>query len=213
MQKAPTQLATDIWVAATWNEYIAFIEAPAYEKARGYYYQRRMLVETMSIGYDHSCDNAIIIFAVNLFCTIKSISVNGLIGCSFRQQGVKECQPDISYYIGDQSQIVPRGTKIVDLDQYPPPNLAIEIADTTLSSDLGNKRLLYEEIAVSEYWVVDVEGRQLYAFSVESFGSKRIPESIVFPGLKITLLEEALRRSREQDQSKIGSWLWQQFKD
>ena len=211
MQNSLTQLPTDIWIAATWDEYIALIENPDCEKARGYYDHGRMLVETMPIGYDHSCDNTIIIFAINLFCTLKSIPINGLIGCSFRQAGLKECQPNISYYIGEGVQAIPRGTKIVDLNQYPPPSLAIEIADTTLSSDLGNKRLLYEEIEVAEYWVVDVEGIDIKAFSVAGFGSRRISESVVFPGLTMEVLVEALRRSREQDQSQIGAWLLQQF--
>ena len=61
------------------------------------------------------------------------------------------------YYIGDRAQVVFKTTKIVDLNQYPQPDFVIEVADITLSSDVGNKRLLYEELEVAEYWVVDVQ--------------------------------------------------------
>lgn len=35
--------------------------------------------------------------------------------------------------------------------------------------------------------------------------------SQVLPGLRIAVLEEALRRSREVDQSQVGTWLLSQF--
>ena len=37
--------------------------------------------------------------------------------------------------------------------------LVIEVADTTLSDDLGPKAALYAEYGVQEYWVVDIERR------------------------------------------------------
>ena len=206
-----TRLPTDTWVLATWDEYVQAIENPAYEKAKGYYHNGRMLVEMTPTGYDHSCDNGIIFLAVNLLCILKGIPLNGLINCSFRKTGVQECQPDVAYYIGECAQVIPRGTKIVDLDCYPPPNLAIEVADTSLSNDIGDKRMLYEELAVAEYWVVDVERAQIRAFAVADGGSRRITESEVLPGLAMSLLEEALRRSREVDQTQVGAWLLQQF--
>lgn len=52
MSKLKTKLPTDIWVAATWEEFIAM------------------------------SDRAIALLAINLFCTIKGISVNGFNKCS-----------------------------------------------------------------------------------------------------------------------------------
>ncbi len=216
MVETKTQLPTDTWVVASWDEYIQVIENPAYEKAKGYYHDGRMLIEMAPVGYNHSCDHTIILFAVNLYCTLKGIPlngqvINGQVTCSFRKAGVQECQPDVAYYIGENAQVIPKSTKVVSLESYPPPDLAIEVADTTLSSDLGNKRLLYEDLAVAEYWVVDVQKAQVRAFAIASGGSYRISESQVLPGLVISLLEGALRRSRDVDQAQVGAWLLQQF--
>jgi Uma2 family endonuclease len=127
------------------------------------------------------------------------------VNCSYRKTGVREAQPDASYYIG--GAIAPTGSSVVDLDNNSPPDLVIEIADTSLADDLGQKRLLYEDLAVNEYWVVDVKKVQITAFKIiPNGGSQRISESNVLPGLAIALLEEGLRRSRETDNTSVASW-------
>lgn len=164
-----------------------------------------------AVGCDHADDHAVILFAVFLFATFKGIALRGLDNCSFRKAGVQEFQPDLSYYIGTRAKVIPRGTNIVNLDLYPVPDLVIEVSKTTLLDDRGNKRTLYEELGVSEYWVVDVEKAEISAFQMIDRGSKRIDESQVLPGLAISTLEAALRQSRETDQSQVGAWLMTQF--
>ena len=146
-----------------------------------------------------------------MFAAIKSIPLRGLDTTTLRKPGVRECQPDVSYYIGDSVQAIPSGTGIVNLDQYPAPNLVIEVAKTSLLDDIGTKRALYEELGVAEYWVVDVQNTQILGYAIAEQGSKRIQVSQVLPGLTIAILEEALRRSRETDQSQVGAWLLSQF--
>ncbi|GEM_PF-1661342 len=84
-------------------------------------------------------------------------------------------------------------------------------ADTSLADDQGAKRLLYEDLQVKEYWILDVQNVRIIAFAIESGGSRRITESQVLPGLSISMLEEVLRRTRTMDQSQVGSWLLTQF--
>jgi len=212
MSQLKAKLPTDTWVVATWDEYIQIIEDPAYKKAKGYYHNRQMRIETMAVEPDHASDNTIITFAVNLFCTIKGISLQGLTNCSYRKTGIRESQPDLSYYIGEKAQLAPTGTSIANLDDVPPPDLVIEVADTTLADDLGEKRLLYEDLKVGEYWVVDVQKAQIIAFEIlGNNGSRRITQSQVLSGLEIATLEEALVRSRDADQSQVGAWLLSQF--
>jgi len=212
MSELKTRLPTDVWVVASWEEFITIADDQAYKKAKCYYRNGQMRIETMSVRPDRASDCAIALLAVNLFCTIKGISVNGFNKCSYRKTGVQECQPDVSYYIGDRANLAPQGTSIANLDVTPPPDLVIEVADSTLSDDIGEKRLLYEELKVAEYWVIDVKKIEILAFAIiADNGSRRLLQSEVLPGLTIALLEEALRRSRTQDQAQVGSWLLTQF--
>lgn len=117
------------------------------------------------------------------------------------------------YHIGDRAQVIPWGTSIIDLDVCPPPDLVIEIANTSLADDKGEKRLLYEDLKVSEYWIVDVQHAEIIAFAILSdSGSRQITQSQVLPGLTISLLEEALRRSRQVNQAQVGAWLLSQMR-
>jgi Uma2 family endonuclease len=211
MSKLQLKLPTDTWVTATWDEYIRAIEDPAYAKAKGYYYNGQMRIEAMGVGSDHARDNGIIYFAITLFCTLNRIPLQGLINCSYRKTGVRECQPDISYYVRERVQLAPQGSSIVDLDAIASPDIAIEIADSSLNDDLGQKRLLYEDMEIPEYWVVDVENTRIVAFQIVKNGSRRITESQVLPGLAISILRDALEMSRTMDQAQVGVWLMTQF--
>jgi Uma2 family endonuclease len=211
MQDLLARPITDTWLMAGWDKYVRILEDPVYEKAKGYYYKGHMRFEMLPVSFDHGNDHVVIIFAVNLFTAIKGIPATGLDTTTFRKTGVRDCQPDVSYYLGSNAQVIPSGTGIVNLDRYPSPNLVIEIAKSSLLDDVGAKRSLYEELGVAEYWVVDVQNAQVLAYAIADQGSKRIQVSLVLPRLAIAIVEEALRRSREMDQSQVGSWLLTQF--
>ena len=202
---------TDSWVLATWDEYINQLNNPIYQQAKGYYYKGHMRIEMSPVSFDHGQDHVIIIFAVNLFVALKQIPATGLDTTTFRKIGVRECQPDVAYYFGKNAKAIPSGTGIVNLDQYPAPNLVIEIARSSLLDDLGTKRSLYEELGVNEYWVVDVQKAQLLAYSMTNQGSQRIQVSQVLSGLEVVVLEEALQRSRQTNQAEVGAWLLSRF--
>ena len=207
MNKLQAQLLTDTWVSVNWDEYIIAINQPHLANAKGYYDNGQLRIEMSPVGFDHASDNTIILFAVNLFCTLKNISIRGLTNCSYRKTGVRECQPDISYYVGGRAKLAIKGTSVIDLDDYPAPELVIEIASTSLADDLGKKRLLYEAMNVAEYWVIDVQNAQIVALAICDGGSKRIYQSQVLPLLEMTLLEETLQRSRQMDNTQVGAWL------
>jgi Uma2 family endonuclease len=211
MSTLQTNLPIDTWVNATWEEYIQIVENPAYEKAKSYYHNGKMRLEMSPVGNDHSRDHAIIIYAVHLFAGIKGIDLNGHDNCTYRKTGFDEAQPDVSYYIGENAEVIPYGTTIINLNNYPAPTLVIEVANTSLSDDKGDKRLLYEELGVAEYWIIDVQNVQVIAFVVENGGSRRITQSQVLPGLAISLLEEAFRRTRQMNHGKVSAWLLSQF--
>jgi Uma2 family endonuclease len=211
MRDLQTKLPTDTWVAATWNEYLQAIENPAYEKAKSYYYNGKMRIEMPPVGNDHSRDHSIVIYAVHLFASVKGIDLNGNDNCTYRKTGYNDAQPDASFYIGKNAEVIPWGTSIIQLDIYPAPDLVIEVANTSVADDKGDKRLLYEELGVGEYWIIDVQNVQVIAFAVENGGSRKITQSQVLPGLAISLLQEGFRRTREMNHGRVGAWLLSQF--
>jgi Uma2 family endonuclease len=213
MTLLPTQVPLETWLPAPWEEFVKIADDPVSAKLKGYYYNGRMRFEPMSTGSDHSNDHALMMFAISFFAASQRIPMTAKDGCSYRKTGFNEFQPDASYYIGERADAIPWGTRVIDLDLYPLPNLAIEISDTSLADDLGAKRLQYEELGIPEYWLVNVQTWQIIAFAVAIDQSIRhIRESQVLPGLKLEILEQALRRSRQENQSATTAWLMEQFR-
>ena len=205
-------LETDIWVKATWEEYLNFAEDSAWEKGKFYYYQEHMRVEMSPVGPLHARHNSIIPYVVILFATLRNIRVVQFANASFRKAGIREFQPDLAYYIGSDLRVPPNDSNSpVDLDEYDPPNLVIEIGASSFNDDLGGKRLLYEGAGIAEYWVDRANTREVFAFAINNGGSGRIQESRVLPGREIRLVEEALNRSQTQDDGEINRWLIQTF--
>ena len=99
----------------------------------------------------------------------------------------------------------------MDLNRYPNPDIVIEVSNTSLLDDLGIKRSLYESLNIPEYWIVDVKRSRALAFEIFEKGSQQIETSRKLPSFKMTILEEALRRSRDTDQAQMGSWLLQEL--
>jgi Uma2 family endonuclease len=212
----PPTFPTDRWISATWEEFIKVLENPVYAEARCYYDKnqvKQMRIEVMPVGSEHADDNTVVIFAISLYCTLAGIPARGLTNCSYSKTGLQGCQPDISYYVGEQAALAPRSSSIVNLDEFAAPNLVIEISSSTIGDDLGKKRLLYEKLGISEYWVVDVQEVKIIAFEMHDGGSRQIMESILLGGLAIAILEEALKLSREKSQSEVGAWILQKYSD
>ncbi|MEE3716057.1 Uma2 family endonuclease [Tumidithrix elongata RA019] len=205
----------DRWVKTSWDDFLKSINQPKYEKAKCYYYKGEARVETMPTGSDHANDHALLLIAIGLFVAVKGLVLNGKDNCSYRKVDTAEVQPDISYYVGDRAQLIPWGTGVVDLDIYPAPDLAIEIANSSWADDVGKKRLIYEDLGVKEYWVIDVRNAEILAFAIAETesgkGSYRIERSQVIADLEISLLAETLRMSRQQDQGQVTAWLLTQL--
>ena len=153
--------------------------------------------------------NTLMTLAIGLFCMVKGIRVSGLTNASYKIEDAREAQPDLSYYFDEQVTLIPSSNTFTDFDVAMLPRLIIEIAAT---EDFGLKRLLYEELGVHEYWVVDVERTEIFAFQgLEGGGSRRITASVVLPGLTISTIETALRDRKTSDDSQIMASLMKEF--
>ncbi len=207
----PKNIVTDAWVQATWAEFlVASAEAEA-AKTTCYYDAGWMRIETMGVGSGHGQDNSILAAVVSLYGTLRNIPYVSFTNSNFHKVGERECQPDLAYYLGADVQRPPKTSQAVDVAVWGAPMLAIEISVTTLSDDLGKKRLLYERLGVLEYWVVDVESATVTAFEVRDGGSRQILVSLVLAGLDLAIVEEALRRSQTEEDGAINRWLMQEF--
>lgn len=209
---SPQNLVTDTWVSATWEAFLALVDLPEFEQARCYYDAGWMRIETMPIGSAHGQDNSILAAIVSLYGTLKNIPFVSFTNTSFRKVGERECQPDLAYYIGSDVQRPTKNNQPVDVDTWGTPTLAIEISSTTLSDDLGQKRLLYERLGVREYWVVNAETATVIAFEISNGGSRQIQISLVLPDLPLPVVEEALRRSQTEEDGAVNRWLIEQFR-
>lgn len=211
MNEIITKFPINTRVEATWDEYLQAIEDLQTEKAKCYYNNGQLYIEMTPLGHDHGSDHIIITFAVNLFAAFNEIDFNGLDNTTIRKPGLLDAQPDASYYIGKNADAIGYGTSIIELDRFPAPDLVIEIANSSLTDDKGEKRLLYEDMGVREYWIVDVQKAEVIPFSVADGGSKRIKQSRVLSGLSIAVLEQALQKSRKNNQRIVATWLMKEF--
>lgn len=205
-------LATDTWWGkVSWEEYIALAKNPAYADGRFYYHQGLLRIEMSPLGPRYGRQNSLISKAVSFFATIKNIRIVEFANTSFSKAGLAEFQPDLAFYIGSGLKVPSLTDAPVDLQQYDPPTLVVEIGDSTVSDELGRKRLLYEESGIQEYWVDDLSVGEIIALTMKNGHSGRIRESRVLPGLSISLVEEALKRGEIDDDTKINLWLLKIF--
>jgi Uma2 family endonuclease len=210
LQTLPT-FQTDTWVPATWQQFVAIAHSDIYLTGRAYYDYGYMRIEMAPLGSAHGQDDSFMSAVVTLYGLAKDLPIKELISTNFRKTGVRECQPDLAYYIGQPQPSLPRNNSPIDVDQVGAPALVIEIGATSFSDDLGSKRLLYEQLGVQEYWVVNTSAKEVIAFAVAAGGSGRIAVSQVLPQLSIKLVNEALERSQGEDTSAIGRWLLQAY--
>lgn len=84
-------------------------------------------------------------------------------------------------------------------DQHPTPSeifLLVEVADTTLENDLKQKALTYAKAGIADYWILDVNDRQVYVLRTPTpegyqqetvFGLDSVLVPLAFPGIEVLL--------------------------
>lgn len=120
----------------------------------------------------------------------------------------RSASPDLILYIG---QGFPRSQAgepdLINLNQWRVPDLVGEVGDTTLATDLDEKKKLYADLGIPEYWAIDVKGKRVFAFRLQSSGSyEQVQESVALSGLPIVLLEETLERLNEGTNISAATW-------
>jgi len=100
----------------------------------------------------------------------------------------------------------------INLTKWRVPYLVGEIADTTLATDLDEKKQLYAELQIPEYWVINVRGRQVMAFRLQKNGKyQQCTHSVALAGLPIALLDRTLSHLSEETNISAALWFSQQI--
>lgn len=194
--------------SATWEDYIHHVENTNSHLQRVFFHLGVMWIEDMgNEGISHARFNKLftMIFAF-WFASIEDIKFDLLGGCVIEKPQTQGASPDEVLYIGEGSpQYVEGEPRRVNLNQWRVPDLVVEIADTTLASDLDEKKQLYLALEIPEYWVVDVKGKRVLAFRLVEGKYRECTESVALRGLPIDLLEQTLNR---MDNTNGNAALW-----
>ena len=135
--------------------------------------------------------------------------------CLLEKEGEQAGAPDLVVYVGENAPRWQAGEKRrVDLKQWRVPDLVGEISDTTLAIDLDEKKKLYAQLGIPEYWVIDVQGKRVFVFRLTDSGNYQpVETSEVLVGLPMTLVEEALNRLPDEPNGAVALWFASQVQN
>ncbi len=128
---------------------------------RGYFDGTRVelifgeVVEMSPIGWAHALGVGLITDALAAaFATGYWLNIQQPFAVSGVQPG-SEPQPDVAVIPGSKRNYTDHPTHAA---------LIVEVADTTLSNDTTTKAELYATAGIADYWVLDLNARQLHVF-------------------------------------------------
>ena len=127
-----------------------------------------------------------------------------------REELARGLEPDQCYYI--QNERIVRGINQIDLNEYPPPDLAIEV-DITSSSI--NRLDIYAALGVPEVWRYD--DNRLIVLRLEAGEYKECELSPTFPQLPPSEVMRFLELSKTMGETSLikmfREWVRSQVKD
>jgi Uma2 family endonuclease len=177
------------WKTASWENYLTYRDNPNTEILRLFFNQTKLLVEMGTEGISHAtiCDLFTMLFI--LWFNQKPEQIFSSLGrCLLEKSPQQAAAPDLVLYLGEGFPRWQSGQRrYINLNEWQVPNLVGEIADTTLATDLDEKKHLYAELGIPEYWVIDVRGQRVFVFQLQSNGIyQECDRSLSLAGLKQT---------------------------
>lgn len=109
----------------------------------------------------------------------------------------KGLEPDECYYIENEAAV--RGKRRLYLEQDPPPDLALEVDDTSSSLD---RMAIYAALGVPEVWRFRISGLTLHVLSGEEY--MQVTQSPHFPGIHVDELNRFLRSAST---TEANTWI------
>jgi Uma2 family endonuclease len=200
------------WQAATWTEYLQRVEHPISDTEQVFFNLDTIWIDMGNEGINHSRFNKLFTLIFGFwFAKQSNVQFELLGGCVLEKPTLQAAAPDEAVYIGGNSPRWKEGEpRRVNLDRWRVPDLVVEISDTTLAIDLDEKKQLYLALEIPEYWVIDVKGRQIFAFRLIDEKYHQCTESVALTGLSIELLERTLAQM-DHDNGNAALWFASQI--
>lgn len=211
-----TVIADDFpqWKPATWEDYLRWRDDPTPETIRLYFNQGQLLIDMGSEGINHASVSDLFTMLFVLWFSQKPEQTAASFGrCLIEKPKTQAAAPDLVLYIGEGvPQWQPGEPRRIDVTQWRVPDLVGEVSDTTLATDLDEKKQLYAALLIPEYWVINVQGKQVLAFRLQENGKyEQISQSIALENLEISLLEQTLERLNEGTNISAALWFSQRI--
>lgn len=213
IQKADT-LKIPQWLPATWKDYLRYRDDSTAERMRLFFNGNSLLVDMGSEGINHARVSDLFTLLFGFWFSQFIVQTAESLGrCLLEKPNKRAAAPDLVLYIGEGVPQWQAGEpRRIDLTQWRVPDLVGEISDTTLATDLDEKKKLYADLEIPEYWVIDVLGRRAIAFRLQSDGKyQQCVYSVALNGLPIPLLDQTLERLSEGTNISAASWFAQQI--
>jgi Uma2 family endonuclease len=211
----PTPIALPQWQPATWADYERSRDGMIEGGGRLFFNQGYLWVDMGGEGINHARFNRLLGLVLFIWFSQKhDQAYDDLGGCQLEKTNHQAAAPDAVIYIGEDFPQWEEGeSRFINLDRWRVPDLVAEVADTTLASDLDEKKQLYAALGILEYWVVDVQGLRALAFRLDAAGRyQEIDRSIALTGLPIALLTQTLAQlSQGMSNSSAAQWFGQQI--
>ncbi len=207
--KNPTVINFPQWQIATWDDYVTYREQPHSERVRLFFNGTHLLINMGNEGINHAnIDNLFAMLFFIWFNRFSEMTASVLGGCVLEKPKMRAAAPDLVLYIGENIPQWQEGEpRRIDLNQWRVPDLVGEISDTTLATDLDEKKKLYADLEIPEYWVIDVKGKQVFAFRLQPDKTyQQIATSIALKDLPIVLLEETLQQLTQGTNISAANW-------
>jgi Uma2 family endonuclease len=202
------------WQPAAWEDYVAVRDLPTIDWSRIFFNCNYLLVDMGKEGINHAkfSDLLTMLFFI-WFSRFTGQPAESLGRCLIEKPNTQAACPDLVLYIGEGVPYwQPGEPRRIELNKWRVPDLVGEISDTTLADDLDEKKQLYANLGIPEYWVVNVFSTQVIAFRLQENGKyQQCSESVALSGLPIALLAQTLQRLNEGTNISAATWFAQQL--
>ena len=202
------------WQQATWEDYEALRDDANCDRYKLFFDHQHLWVEMGAESINHAQTRALFAMIVGVWAAKSpNTKLATFGGCQIEKNYKIAVAPDLVLYIGGNMPTCETGeSEFIDLDKWRSPDLVGEISDTTLAIDLDEKKRLYADLGISEYWVIDVRAYRIFALKLDETGVYQQCEgSHILPNLAIALLEQTVELLATKTNTEAAIWFSQQI--